>query len=383
MFKQLPRIPLIVLAMLALLAALWAGLIRMGWELPPIQPMLPLAHGPLMVGGFLGVVIALERAVALAIPVKGQRRLLWPYLSPICTGLGALALIIGQTEIGSLLLTLGSLVLCGVFLVIIRRQPALFTGMMGAGAFAWLVGNALWLSGQPIPYVVLWWIGFPTLTIVGERLELSRMMRLPPASRITFLIGTGIFILGAVIAAFDFGSGVRVAGIGEVALAIWLFRYDIARRTVLRPGLTRFIALCLLLGYFWLAFGGAAQIVLGGVVAGPFYDAMLHALFVGFTFSMIFGHAPIILPAVLGVPIAFRNVFYAHLILLHLSLMLRMVGNLALLPAVRQWGGMFNVIALLLFVGSTARAVWVTRKAVTPTIPQPARNVKMHQPERS
>ncbi len=363
MFRQLPRVLLIMLAMLALLAAMWAGLIRIGWELPPLQPMLPLAHGPLMVGGFLGIVIALERAVALAMPTKGQGRLLWPYLSPIFTGLGALALIVGQASIAPLLLTLGSLVLCGVFLVIIRRQPALFTGMMGAGAFAWFVGNFLWLSGQPIPFVVLWWIGFPVLTIVGERLELSRMMRLPPASRVTFLIGTGIFIVGAIIAAIDFGAGVRVAGIGEIALALWLFRYDIARRTVKRPGLTRFIALCLLFGYFWLGFGGAVQIVLGGVIAGPYYDAMLHALFVGFTFSMIFGHAPIILPAVLGIPIAFRNSFYAHLVLLHLSLILRMVGNLALLPAVRQWGGMFNVIALLLFMGITARAVWLMRKA--------------------
>ena len=50
---------------LALLAALWAGLLRLGWRLPPLQPQLAGAHGPLMVVGFLGTLIALERAVAL------------------------------------------------------------------------------------------------------------------------------------------------------------------------------------------------------------------------------------------------------------------------------------------------------------------------------
>ena len=44
-----------------------------------------------------------------------------------------------------------------------------------------------------------------------------------------------------------------------LVLAVWLFRYDIARRTVLQSGLTRFIALCLLAGYGWLAVGGVLR----------------------------------------------------------------------------------------------------------------------------
>jgi hypothetical protein len=35
--------------MLSLLAALWGGLVRMGWALPPLGPTLVLLHGPLMV----------------------------------------------------------------------------------------------------------------------------------------------------------------------------------------------------------------------------------------------------------------------------------------------------------------------------------------------
>lgn len=137
------------LGLLALLAAMWAGLVRLGWALPALRPALPVAHGPLMVSGFLGTVIALERAVAL--------RLRWTYAAPALTGLGGLALIVGFFgPAGPLLITLGSLGLVAVFGVIIRRQTALFTIIMGLGALAWLVGNALWLAGWPIPQVVLW-----------------------------------------------------------------------------------------------------------------------------------------------------------------------------------------------------------------------------------
>jgi hypothetical protein len=61
---QIRFIPFIVLAILSLLFAMWAGLLRIGWALPSI-PNLALAHGPLMICGFLGVLIPLERAVAI------------------------------------------------------------------------------------------------------------------------------------------------------------------------------------------------------------------------------------------------------------------------------------------------------------------------------
>jgi len=59
------RFPLMGLGVLGLLAAMWAGLVRLGWGLPALRPGLPIAHGPLMISGFLGTLISLERAVAL------------------------------------------------------------------------------------------------------------------------------------------------------------------------------------------------------------------------------------------------------------------------------------------------------------------------------
>ena len=349
MKPQPARFPLMALGLLALLAALWAGLVRLGWALPALRPALPVAHGPLMISGFLGTVIALERAVAL--------RHRWTYLVPALTGFGALLLIAGlSAPAGPLLITLGSLGLVTVFGVIIRRQTALFTITMGFGALTWLVGNLLWLAGWPIPRVVLWWAGFLVLTIVGERLELSRLLNPPRRVQTAFVAATGIFVAGLAVSLFDFDVGTRLAGLGMIALALWLGRYDIARRTVQKAGLTRFIAVCLLAGYVWLGVSGVLALLQGGAIDGPRYDAMLHALLLGFVFSMIFGHAPVIFPGVLGMPVPFRQSFYGHLTLLHASLVLRVVGDLAGWLPGRQWGGLLNVVALLLFLVNTVRA---------------------------
>ena len=91
----------------------------------------------------------------------------------------------------------------------------------------------------------------------------------------------------------------------------------------------------------------------GPVAAGLSYDAMLHAVFVGFVFSMIFGHAPIIVPVVLGRRLIYRPRFYVHLGGLHASLVLRIVGDLAPWLPGRRWGRLLNALAIVLFFAST------------------------------
>ena len=137
------------------------------------------------------------------------------------------------------------------------------------------------------------------------------------------------------------------------ALALWLLRYDIARRRVKAGGQARFTALALLSGYGWLAVGGVLAIIHAGVSAGPYYDAILHSVFLGFVFAMIFAHAPIVFPAVLGVAMIYSARFYAPLVLLHISLLLRVVADLAGWQQVRLWGGLLNAIVILLFLAGT------------------------------
>lgn len=342
------------MGMVALLTGIWAGLLRLGWDVPLLRPTLPGVHGPLMISGFLGTLIGLERAVAV------NRR--WAYAAPLLSGLGGLLLIAGGHQgAAQLLIVGGSLGFVAIFVVIVRLRPAIYTVTMGLGALAWLVGNGLWLIGWPIAHIVLWWAGFLVLTIAGERQELARLQQLSWAGQTSFLLVLAGVLSGLILMASSFDWGVRLVGAGMLGLALWLGIHDIARRTVRQTGVTRFIAVCLLSGYVWLGIGGLLAMGVGGVPAGPQYDAMLHTFFLGFVFAMIFGHAPIIFPAVLGARMNFRRLFYAHLILLQATLLLRIGGDLAGSLPGRQVGGLLNAATLLLFLGNTVLSLWSPR----------------------
>jgi hypothetical protein len=149
--------------------------------------------------------------------------------------------------------------------------------------------------------------------------------------------------------------GIRLTGVGLLALAAWLARYDVARRTVRGHGVTRYMALALLTGYVWLAVGGGLWAGVGQMADGRGYDAELHAVFLGFVMSMIFAHAPVIVPSVLGRPLTFRRALYVPLGLLQASLVLRLAGgDAAGSPAAWQWGGSLNEVAILLFLAVAA-----------------------------
>jgi hypothetical protein len=201
------------------------------------------------------------------------------------------------------------------------------------------------------------------LTIAGERLELSRLRRLSNTSRLLLFLAIAVFIFGLSRISIE-EPGSRVAGTGLIAIALWLLRWDIAWRTIRLAGLPRFMAVSLLSGYLWLLAAGVLWIVYAAdFIAGPHYDAMLHAIFLGFVVVMIFAHAPVILPSVIDVSMPFQNSFYAHLILLHLSLLLRIGGDLAELAPARMWGGVLNGVAILVFLANNIRAVRIGHKA--------------------
>ena len=337
--------PKLLLAMSigALLAALWAGLIRMGWRFPPLQPQLPILHGPLMVSGFFGTLISLERAVAL--------RKTWAYLAPILSGVGGVVLVLQPENLaGPVLVTLASLALVGISGFMIRMHRTLYTAVMGLGALSWFTGNLFWLFGIPVYRFVLWWAGFFILIIVGERLELGRLVQRPQRVYALLVGAAGVYLGGSLIMVFLPDPGIRIAGTGLLGMSLWLLRYDIARYTIRKTGLPRFIGACLLSGYVWLGAAGLFSLGFGFAPAGPIYDSILHAIFLGFVFSMVFGHAPIIFPAVLNLPVAYSARFYLPLVLLHGSLALRIAGDLSYTLWARQWGGMLNAVVILAYL---------------------------------
>jgi len=349
------RAPLLALGIASLFLGVWAGLLRLGWSLPQGRANLIELHGPLMVFGFLGTVVSLERAVALRRP--------WGYLAPAGTLAGAALLFAGvRPGIGELVLLLAGCVLAALFVVILRAHATAPTATLLLGALLWVAGDALWLHGDPLVQVAPWWAGFLVLTIVGERLELAAMSRLTRRGRILFLALTLLFLAGLALSAADVDPGVRVAGAALLGYMLWLFRFDVARHTVRRRGLPRFVALALLPGYVWLGVGGVLWLRDGAQVAGFAHDAELHALFLGFVFSMIFGHAPVIFPGVLGIAIPYRRTFYLHLALLHTGLALRVAGDLAGSFDAARWGGFVNTTAIGLFLLATIASAVLARR---------------------
>ena len=355
------RLPLLALGMASLLCAIWGGLTRLPVNLPlPADNANWLTfHGALMVCGFLGTVIGLERAVGL--PDK------WPYLAPLLTGTGAMAIAAGMMGwTGPRLLTVGSAVFVVVTWRVMQLRCELFTITMSLGGASWLVGNLLWLADWPFARIVPWWMGFLGLTIVGERLDLSRFQRQEPAARPLFLLSIFVLLGGMTLSAFHQNLGERILGAAMVALAGWQARFDLARRTVRQPGLPRFMAVCLLSGFVWLAASGVLLLSAVPLQSGGSYDAAWHAFFLGYVFAMIFGHAPVIFPSVVGRPVAYSSRFYVHFALLHLSLALRIVGGLGGWPDVRKWGGMLNGVALIVFLANTVSSLVIGRRSGMP-----------------
>lgn len=354
------RLPLLILGFIALGLGVGAGLARIGWNFPLPSPGLASLHGPLMVSGFLGTLISLERAVAL-----GR---LWAYSAALLTALGGAVLIAGAPiALGAALIAAGSLVLAIASLTIYLRQRAIFTATLALGAASWFAGNILWLAGRAIPEVAPWWAGFLVLTIAGERLELSRFLPPARAARRLFAVIVVLLLAGFALTHFAPHRGQWLTALAFLFLTLWLSRYDIARRTVMETGLTRFIAVALLAAYVWLGVGALIGLSSGGMFAGPTYAATLHAVFLGFVFSMIFGHAPIILPAVTRFAVAYHPAFYIHLALLHLSLAVRLAGDFSGNADLRAFGGLLNAVAILVFVlntiGGVVRGVRAKRRA--------------------
>ena len=353
------RALLMLPAGIALLTGLATGLSRVG--LVPTGSLATL-HGPLMVCGFLGTLISLERAVAL-----GTRE---AYAAPLLSGIGALAFLAGLPALGAAASTAGAAGLLAIFAVLLGRQPSVHLGLMTAGAACWLIGDLAWLAGVGIWTVAWWWAAFLVLTIVGERLELGEMDQTSPRSR-PLLGGLGIALVGGVTA-LQLGLGGVVLGVVLFALALWLMTQDVALRTVRRAGLTRYVAVCLLGGFAWLGVTGVLVVAHGPEVAGPIYDAQLHALFVGFVFAMIFGHAPVVLPAVLELPLRYRPALYVPLGVLHLALLARVVGDLAGPWELRQGGTAGTAAAVVLFAALQLHGV-LTGPGHAETRPSPAR----------
>ena len=351
------RICSIILIAACLLAAVFGGLLRVGVVMPATAGAhwlleAGLWHAALMICAFMGTVIAIERAVAVKLPAA--------YAAPLASALAGVCLLSGRAAAGGWLLVAAGAVFVWVNIVVVRRQPAPHTRLLLAAAAAWLVGNALFALGEGAVAVLPWWFAFLVMTIAAERLEMTRLMRRRPAAPWLLLAILSLMVAGASWSWLAPRSGGILYGASLVLLAWWLVTYDIARRTVFADGLSRYMAVCLLGGYVWLAVAGIAWA--GTALGQPWRDVALHALGLGFIFSMMMGHAPVILPAIARIKLQFGWPFYLPLAALHASLLVRLGwGTFDLAP--RAAGAALNAASIALFAATMVGAVLASRFA--------------------
>jgi hypothetical protein len=348
---------LIALIATALVAGVLGGMLRAGVTPPGVEAMAwpgraALHHAALMIGGLLATVIAIERAVAV--------RHRWAFAAPFASSAAALLLLIGWSSAAAWLMVAAALAFTGACMVVVRRQAAEHTRLLLLAALAWLAGTVSFALGGGA--TVAWWFVFLLLTIVAERVEMARLMPHRPNAQRALHATIACLLLGAALTTAAPRVGAVLYGGSLTALAAWLARNDIARRTVAAPGLGRYMAVCLLAGYAWLAVAGVAWAATA--LGAPARDAALHGLGLGFVFSMIMGHAPVILPAVSRVKLRFGAFFYVPVAALHASLVVRLGFGLHA-PALRSLGVALNAAALALFVATLLVSALIRRTTRT------------------
>jgi hypothetical protein len=328
--------------------------------------------------------VALARAQGVPGPQQERARP-WAWAAPGLLGLGGLLLVSpAPVRAGQVCQVVGAAVLVALYGAAWRRRADPAIAVQGLGAVAAVGAAVLWLAGVPVPVLAPWLVAFLVLTIAGERLELMRIVPVPPAAERGLVAAACALVAGAALALLWPGPGTAVVGAALVGLVVVLGRFDVARRTVRGSGLPRFMAVAMLASFAWVAVAGGIWLVGGPTTSGVRYDAVLHAVFLGFVMSMVMAHAPVILPAVLRRPLPYRPLMYAPLVLLHATLVLRvLVGDARDVAWAVQAGGVGNIVAVLAFVGVAVTSVLLGVPSPTRRVTvSPARDAAVAEPVR-
>jgi hypothetical protein len=310
---------LLFFAIINLLIGLLSGLGRLGWSVP--FPETFAHHGAIMVGGFLGTLISLEKVIPLKKPIL--------FIGPLLSACSLPAFYLGHFKLAMIFLIAASIFFVLVYMLYLLNNYNVYLVLAVTGAVCWGIGNVLLLSEKFYPSAFPWWMGFLLFTIVSERLELSKFLPVSKRQKY-FLIAFLILFITGVLLPFH-GIGIYLSGMALVFTGIWLMLFDVVKLTIKKEGLVRFTAIALLVGYIFLIITGVFLIGMPDAILG--YDIMVHTFFIGFVFAMIFAHGPIILPGVLGLIVKpYHPLFYLPLTALFLSLFMRITANVMLIP---------------------------------------------------
>ena len=336
--------PLLAAAvLLLLLAAVLGGLVRAGVLV--LRPDDPAAlgnaaalHAALMLSGFFGTTLAIERAVT-----SGR---LWAFSAPLAAAASGLLLLLGARGAGAGLGCVAAALLAAVSVQMLMAQRIAQRALLLVGALAWLAGQAVFLDAGNAGLAVPFWFAFVVLTLTAQRIEVAGSVHSHPLARPVLALVALVLLAGAGLSVVAPGPGGVVFAAALAALALWSSRFDSARRMVAIGGLSRYVGVCVLAGYGWLGLSGVAWA--SAALGGPGRDIALHALGLGFVMNLVMAHAPIIVPTALRIKLKFGPGFYLAVLLIQVSLLLRLDGG-TLHPALFVTAAALNACSLGVF----------------------------------
>lgn len=298
----------------------------------------------------MGTLITLEKVI----PLKKW----WLFLFPLISAFSVVTFFAGAPSISFLLLILAGLGLSLVFFLYLKRERSIIYALSMGGSLCWTIGNTILLVKNSYPTALPWWMAFVLLIITAERIELMKFLPVSQRQKYTLVLFLLMFLIGA-IASFH-GIGRIFCSTSLIMISVWLLKHDVIGISIKKEKLTRFVAISLLCGYAMLLLTGVLLFALQSQALG--YDILVHTFFIGFSFSMIFAHGPIIFPGVLGISgKPYHPIFYGWVLLLHLSLGLRIVAGLQLEMQLRKWSGILSMIAILGYIITLAITIYRQR----------------------
>ncbi len=142
--NQTKPVFLLPLIALSLLIGIWTGWIRIGWNFPFVQNSGD--HGALMVGGFIGTLICLERTSNFKNKIS--------LVIPLVNALSIIFFFIKMPNIAFWFLLAGSIGLVLIYLKLYFEFNEIYILLMTAGAFCYLIGNTLLIKTNFYPCIL-------------------------------------------------------------------------------------------------------------------------------------------------------------------------------------------------------------------------------------
>lgn len=359
-----PQLLAVPVALALMLVAVALGALRL-LTLQGISPT-PVAflqehHGEMIIFGFLTPLILTERYLGATTFSLNRSIHLMPFLAMVGAVLKVLAWLSGVP----LLNLLGSVV-TGIAIIqyiyllySVGRQSAqpLPFHYMILGAVILLLATMINIYRSPVvnPAFTLLLISFPIFTILGERVELSRFLSPKVHRRARW--GLWLAILATVsllVRLFLVDAGYLIA-IWAGLLGIATLPLVVPELTLVRlgqTGLHRYLGRHLILAYAWFFIG--LVIIITVRESYPLYDAGSHALAIGFVFTMIMAHAPVIAPVIVRGNIVEEKLAYYPVAILTASVIMRVAGQLLKagnidIPALAGLSGVIALVAIIVF----------------------------------